>query len=60
VVGGLRKMKMEQEPDWGANENGPKSRGLQNKAFQILNRFLDSKSKDSNIFKLVLNWDKFK
>jgi hypothetical protein len=56
VVGGLGKMKNGVEARLAANENGPKSRGLQNKPFQILNRILDSKSNDSNIFKLVLNW----
>jgi hypothetical protein len=56
VVGGLGKMKNGVEARLAANENGPKSRGRQNKPFQILNRILDSKSNDSNIFKLVLNW----
>jgi hypothetical protein len=32
----------------------------QNKTFQILNRILDTKIKDSNIFKLYLNWSQTK
>jgi hypothetical protein len=41
-------------------EQGQKWEGLQKTTFRILNQILGSKSKDSNIFKLDLNWSQTK